>query len=310
MPCAHHLLRLALAAIRRAPERPFIARADRIQRVPELGCDSGIRGIFYHAHAFAVLNFPSDLASELKVISTIIDGPRPIGFHQNAVVRGGNELFKCQWFLARQQADVGHANHRQTVPAFGTQRSSGAIFAYRMRRLSRTQIAGKQSARDDRSTLRGDAFIVVGKCSEAGTVLLAGVCHHVDQIAAVTQRAQFFQRKKGSAREVCFHAKNAIEFDGMADGFVNLQSQLRTIKDDIEPAFGALIGVMQCNGFFRDATSVLQQLQFFDQFVSFILPLPAVRIRIRTFLNFISRESVSGVSRAGRIFRLMDVASF
>ena len=96
----------------------------------------------------------------------------------------------------------------------------------------------------------------------------------------------------------------------MADGFVNLQSQLRTIKDDIEPAFGTLIGVMQCNGFFRDATSVLQQLQFFDQFVSFILPLPAVRIRIRTFLNFISRESVSGVSRAGRIFRLMDVASF
>ena len=70
MACAHHLLRLAFAAIRRAPERPLVARADRIQRIPELGRDAGIRRILHHAHALAVLDLPTDLAAELKVVST------------------------------------------------------------------------------------------------------------------------------------------------------------------------------------------------------------------------------------------------
>ena len=73
MACAHHLLRLSFAAIRSAPERPLVARADRIQRIPELGRDAGIRWILYHAHALAVLNLPTDLTAELKVVTLIVD---------------------------------------------------------------------------------------------------------------------------------------------------------------------------------------------------------------------------------------------
>ena len=73
MPCAHYLLRLALAAIRRAPESPLIAGADRIQRIPELGCDSGIRRILHHANALAVFDLPSDFATELKIVAPVVD---------------------------------------------------------------------------------------------------------------------------------------------------------------------------------------------------------------------------------------------
>src|SRR3954464_5130224 len=39
---AHGLHRLSFAAVGRAPERPLIARADRVHRVPELGRDAGV----------------------------------------------------------------------------------------------------------------------------------------------------------------------------------------------------------------------------------------------------------------------------
>src|ERR1700690_3359004 len=42
---ADDLLRLSFAAVRSAPERPLIARTNRIHRIPELGRDAGIRGI-------------------------------------------------------------------------------------------------------------------------------------------------------------------------------------------------------------------------------------------------------------------------
>src|ERR1700678_90552 len=100
MPGPHHLLRLSLSAIRRAPQRPLIARADRIQRIPELSRNSRIRRILHHARALAILDLPADLAAELKVISLVIDRPRAVGLHQNAVIGGRNQLLQAQRLLA------------------------------------------------------------------------------------------------------------------------------------------------------------------------------------------------------------------
>ena len=69
----------------------------------------------------------------------------------------------------------------------------------------------------------------------------------------------------------------------MPDGFVNLQSKLRAIENDVECAFWTLIRMMQSDGLFRNAAGVLDQFQFFDQLVAFVLPLSAIRIRIRRF---------------------------
>src|SRR5258707_3652690 len=42
MPGPDHLLRLALAAIRNAPQHPMIAVGDGLARIPELGCNAAI----------------------------------------------------------------------------------------------------------------------------------------------------------------------------------------------------------------------------------------------------------------------------
>src|ERR1700683_290792 len=140
---AHHLLRLALAAIRSAPERPLLAGTNCVQRIPELGRDAGVRRILHDAYTLAMLDLPPDLAAELKVISTVIDRPGAIGLHQNAVIGRGNQLLQPQRLLARQQADISHPNHGQTIPTFGPKRSSRAILTDGVRGLARTEIAGE-----------------------------------------------------------------------------------------------------------------------------------------------------------------------
>src|ERR1700733_3165927 len=112
---AHHLLGLSLAAIRGAPQRPLVARADRVQRIPELGCDPRVRRILHHSRALAVLDLPPDLATELKVVALVVDRPRTVGLHQNSVIGRGNQLFERERLFARQQTDIRHANHRQPV---------------------------------------------------------------------------------------------------------------------------------------------------------------------------------------------------
>ena len=136
------------------------------------------------------------------------------------------------------------------------------------------------------------------KVAEAGPMLLASVGDNVHHIAAVTESAQLVEREERGAGEVRFHAQHAIKFDGMPDGFVDLQPELRAIENDVEHAFGTLVGVMQSHGFFGDAAGILDEVQFINQFVSFVLPLSAERIRIRPLLNFISRERVGSIARA------------
>ncbi len=76
---------------------------------------------------------------------------------------------------------------------------------------------------------------------------------HVDDFRAVFQLAQLFDGEKAHAREIRFHAEHAVELDGMADGFVDLQAELRAVENNRALPFGALRGGMQRDGFFGDA---------------------------------------------------------
>ena len=153
----------------------------------------------------------------------------------------------------------------------------------------------------------GNAFVVETERTKPRTVLLARICDHVHQVAAIAQRAQLVERQKRSAGEIRFHPQHAVEFDRMPDRFVNLQPQLRAIENDVELAFRTLIGMMQRHRLFGDPPGVFEQLQFIDQLISLVLPLPAIRIRIRPLLNLISRKRVRRIARAGRVLRLMNV---
>lgn len=71
----HHLLRLAFAAVRSAPERPLVTRANRIHRIPEFSCDAGVRRIFQHSAALTIFDLPPDFATELEVVPLVINRP-------------------------------------------------------------------------------------------------------------------------------------------------------------------------------------------------------------------------------------------
>src|SRR6476646_10950335 len=102
MPGSHRLHGLALAAVGSAPQRPLVTRADGVHGVPELRCDSRIRRILEHAPQLAALDLPADLAAELKVITLVVNRPRTIGLHENAIVGAGDELIKRQRFFSRK----------------------------------------------------------------------------------------------------------------------------------------------------------------------------------------------------------------
>src|ERR1035441_4195275 len=87
MAGAHHLLRLSLAAVRSAPQRAFLARADGVHRVPELSCDAQVGRVLQHASALASHDLPAYLATKLKVEAFVVDGPRTIGLHQDEIGR-------------------------------------------------------------------------------------------------------------------------------------------------------------------------------------------------------------------------------
>ena len=73
MSRTHHLLRLPFAAVGRSPQGPLIARADSVQRIPELSSNSGIGAVLQHAGAFTILDLPTNLGSELEVIALVVD---------------------------------------------------------------------------------------------------------------------------------------------------------------------------------------------------------------------------------------------
>src|SRR6266478_2369398 len=190
MPRSHHLLWLPFPAVRRTPQCPVITRANRVHRIPELGCNSAVGGILEHAGALAVSDFPSDFGAELEVVALVVNGPRTVGLKQNAVIGGPNQLIESQRLLAGENTDIGHADDRQPVPTLSAQSSSGTIQADDRCSLARTEKSGEQPVRDDRSALCRNTFVVECKRSESRPVLLASVGDYVYQLAAVFQVAQ------------------------------------------------------------------------------------------------------------------------
>src|ERR1700733_792368 len=114
MAGADHLLGLSLAAIGNAPQHPVIAIRNGGAGIPKLGGDATVSRILEHANAFAIFDLPGDLATELEVVALVVDGPTPIGLHVNRVADAGENFIER--LLAGQQADVGHADERETRP--------------------------------------------------------------------------------------------------------------------------------------------------------------------------------------------------
>src|SRR5262249_4314542 len=118
---------------------------------------------FQHARTLTILDLPTDLAPELKVVALVVDRPGLIRFHVNAITRVGDQLVEGEWVLPRKIADVGHADHRQPIPSLGTEGCSRTRLANGVRSLARTQIACELAVRDNRCALCRDTFVVKTK---------------------------------------------------------------------------------------------------------------------------------------------------
>src|ERR1019366_5257102 len=125
---AHHLLGLALAAVRHAPQRPVLRPCDSRAGIPELGRYTAVAGVLEHADALAAAHLPADFAAELEVVALVVNGPATVGFHVDGVVH--IEHF-FERLLAGEQADIGHADERQALPAIGAHTAVGARLANR-----------------------------------------------------------------------------------------------------------------------------------------------------------------------------------
>src|SRR6202007_2415016 len=115
VPGSHGLHGLPLAAIRRAPQCPMLFRTNRIAGIPELRGNSPVTGILQHANFLSAFDFPADLRGKLKLVAPVINGPRFIRLHENALVSIGDETVLLP--RAGKQTDVGHANDGQAIPA-------------------------------------------------------------------------------------------------------------------------------------------------------------------------------------------------
>src|SRR5688500_12532998 len=122
MTCVTDLPGLPLAAVGRAPEGPLRLVAEHVQALPELRADAGVRRILDHPPALAVANLPADLTAELEVQALVVDGPRAVRVHQDAVVGGGDHLLEAA--RAWKKTDVRHSHHRESVVAVTAHRAS------------------------------------------------------------------------------------------------------------------------------------------------------------------------------------------
>src|SRR5258708_19469767 len=84
----------------------------------------------------------------------------------------------------------------------------------------------------------------------------------------VKQVIQFVESEKAGAGKIRFLAENAIEFDGMPDGFVNLQAELAAAEDQRGFFFGALRGGVEGDRLFGHFSSVLKNIHRFDDFLA------------------------------------------
>src|SRR5579863_9207292 len=167
------LLGLSLAAIRNTPQHPMLAIGDGGAGIPKLGRDAAVGGIPQHADALAIFDLPGDFATELEVITLVVDGPTAIGLHVNRMAHTGENL--VERLLAGQQADVGHANQWKPRPAGGAHCAVRTRGADGPGSFARGHISNELSVANNVGRLRGNAFIVECEGSHAGSMFDARV---------------------------------------------------------------------------------------------------------------------------------------
>ena len=118
---------------------------------------------------------------------------------------------------------------------------------------------------------------------------------------------ELIDAQKTSAGKIGFLAENAIEFDRMADRFVNLEAELATAQDYRAGFCGALWGGVKRDRFFRNLRRVLEELKGLDEFVAAEDVLSAEAVGIGTLLDGVILERGGYEPAAGNDATLVNL---
>ena len=279
-PDASDLPGLALAAVRRAPHDPVLGAADRVARAPELRRDAGVVGVLVEGGELAALDAPGLLAPELEVDALVVDRPRRVRRHVDAVVGVADDL--GEGALARLDRDVRHADQRQVAPPVGAARGVGGL-AHHARGLAARQEVLERAVDDDRHALGRHALVVVAERAEpAGQ---RGVGGDRDEVARVAHRAAVAGGEPRRAGVGLLHAEHAIELDRVTDRLVDLQLHLPGIEHQGRDLARALGRREQGDGLGADALGFLDQAQGADVLVAGGLHVAAEGVRVAAPLH-------------------------
>src|SRR6266576_118451 len=155
-----------------------------------------------------------------------------------------------------------------------------AVQSHQVRGFAIRKIRAEFAIFDDVRALRGNAFVVVSKGAEPLAVVEPRVGDNIHNARSVLQVVQLVEGQKTRAGEIRFLTKNAVQLDGMADRFMNLQAELAAAEDEGADLFRALRRGMKRGGLFRDARRVSHQIERFNEFVTFERMLAAKTIGI------------------------------
>ncbi len=190
------------------------------------GPDAGVRRVAQQPAELAVLDLVADLGAELEVEPLVVDRPRAVGLHVDAVVGGGDDLLER--VRARLEADVGHPHHRQPGPAIGAH-AAGVVEPGDGGRVAAGQHADPRAVAHGVARRGGGALVVEAERPErAGD---RRVDRDVHQLRAVLQRADLGQVEPGRAGVGGLPAEDAVELDGVPDRLVDLQRHLLAAED-------------------------------------------------------------------------------
>ena len=246
MAHADHLAGFALAAVGRAVR--LLVLADAGQAAPEIHGHAAVVGVAHHLLELAVADHLPVLTAELELVAVVVDGPGTIRLHQHTELHLGDQF--VQRGAARLQIDVGHAVDGRAVPGRGAKvrhaRQPAALL-----RFKRAQAALQHAVLDQQFARCGVAAIVKGIAGQL--IRPARIEAHVHQGRPVLQPAEILRLDEAPAGVIAFIAQDAIEFQRVADGLVNLQHHLVRHQDQVHVAAGAIGRLQQLQRFVRDA---------------------------------------------------------
>ena len=232
MADCRRLRRLALAIEERAAEAVVAFVANGGTGIPEFRGAYLVGDILDLGADLAVLDFVEELAAELGVEALLVDRERAVANDVDAVLDILDHIGDAQLGLAGLKADIGHALELHAAPGVGIAAAIRLLLAKNMHLVADRLIIDELAVANKVPFLCRHTFIVIADIAKAADFGL--VRRQIDLVAAVLEAGlALVERGKAGASIIGFVAEHSIEFERVADRFMDRQPCVRRIEDEI-----------------------------------------------------------------------------